>query len=51
MSVRAEECRGLDEERVLVLIRYSGRTKTSGLELGPISAGGATLFYVRGARW
>jgi hypothetical protein len=46
--IEAEEFRELDEERVLVLNRYGGRGKTSGLEIG--QAGGmkaATLFHVR----
>jgi ketosteroid isomerase-like protein len=43
----AEEYRELDDERVLVLTRYGGRGKTSGLELEQMRAGGATLFHVR----
>jgi hypothetical protein len=46
--IQAEEYRALDEQRVLVLNRYGGRGKTSGLEIG--DAGGttaATLFHVR----
>jgi ketosteroid isomerase-like protein len=34
--VEAEEFRELDGERVLVLLRRSGRGKTSGLELGQV---------------
>ena len=37
----------LDGERVLVLTHSSGRGKTSGLELGPISAKTAILFHFR----
>ena len=33
LRVEAEECRPLDDERVLVLTRLSGRGKTSGIEL------------------
>lgn len=46
----ANEYRELDAERVLVLSRYSGRGKTSGLELGQIGTKGATVFHVRGGK-
>ena len=36
----------LDDERVLVLHRYSGIAKTSGLEIGQMAAKGADLFHV-----
>jgi len=42
----AEEYRELDHERVLVLHRFSGRGKTSRVEVGPTGAKGACLFYV-----
>ena len=45
-----EEYRELGDERVLVLIRFSGRGKTSGLELDQMRAKGATLYCVRAAR-
>jgi ketosteroid isomerase-like protein len=45
--VEADEYRELDGERVLVLTHYSGRGKTSGLDLGRMRARGASLFDVR----
>ncbi len=41
-----EEYRELDDERVLTLHRFSGRGRTSGVEVGPTGAKGACLFYV-----
>ena len=51
-NARAEgdEYRELDDERVLVLVHFSARGKSSGLELGQLSAKGAFLFNVRGAK-
>ena len=46
--VEVDEYRELDDERVLVLIRRSGRGKASGLELGQMGAKGAGLFHIRG---
>ena len=43
----ADEYRELDDERGLVLEHRSGRSKTSGLELGQLEAQGAHLFYIR----
>jgi ketosteroid isomerase-like protein len=45
--VEAGEYCELDDERVLALVRRTGRGKTSGLELGQIGTNGATLFHVR----
>jgi ketosteroid isomerase-like protein len=45
-----DEYRELDDERVLVLLRRRGRGKTSGLELGQMTAKGAGLFHVRGGK-
>jgi ketosteroid isomerase-like protein len=48
--VEAEEYRELDGERVLVLVRMSGRGKTSGLALEQMQSKGAHLFHVRGGK-
>src|SRR5438105_13430578 len=45
-----EECRELDQERVLVLTRNSGRGKTSGLEVGQLATKGANVFHIREGR-
>jgi ketosteroid isomerase-like protein len=45
-----EEYRDVDSEHVLVLTHSNGRGKTSGLELGPISAKTAVLFQLRGGK-
>jgi hypothetical protein len=42
----AEEYRELDDERVLGLHRFTGRGRTSGVEVGPTGAKGACLFRV-----
>lgn len=44
--IEVEEYRELDEERVLVLPRVSGRGKSSGLELGQMWTQGAALFHI-----
>jgi ketosteroid isomerase-like protein len=44
--VAPEEFRELDDERVLVVHRYSGRGKTSGLDIGAITSKGADLFHI-----
>jgi ketosteroid isomerase-like protein len=46
----AEEFREIDDERVLALIHYAGRGKTSGVEVGAIRATGAALFNIRAGR-
>jgi hypothetical protein len=45
-----EEYRDVAGDRVLVLTHSSGRGKTSGLELGPISAKTAVLFHLHGRK-
>jgi ketosteroid isomerase-like protein len=45
--VEVEEYRELDGERVLVLIRRSGRGKRSGVEMGQMRMQGAHVFHVR----
>ena len=45
--VEAGECRELDDERVLVFTRSSGRGKTSGLDLAQMRAEGTDVLRVR----
>jgi ketosteroid isomerase-like protein len=49
-SFEAEDYRELDSERVVVLTSFSGRGKTSGLELGQVHAQAAWLFHVGDGR-
>src|SRR5689334_20601204 len=44
LRTEVEEYRELDNKRVLVLNRRSGRAKSSGLDLGQIPTSGAALF-------
>jgi ketosteroid isomerase-like protein len=48
--IDADQYREIDAERTLVVHDYTGRGKTSGLELGQIRSKGATLFHVRGGK-
>jgi ketosteroid isomerase-like protein len=50
LRVEAEECRQLDDDRVLVLTCLSGRGKTSGIELGQMRAQGADVLQFRGGK-
>jgi hypothetical protein len=45
--IEAEECRALDDERVLVYRRMSGRGRTSGVQLAEMQQQNANLFDVR----
>jgi ketosteroid isomerase-like protein len=44
--VQADEYRGLDDDRVLVLLRASGHGKTSGVQIGATGERGANVFHV-----
>jgi ketosteroid isomerase-like protein len=46
----AQEYRELDDERVLVLVDFSGLGKASGLEIRQAGANGAHLFHIRDGR-
>jgi hypothetical protein len=50
LRIYVEEYRALDDERVLVLTHYTGRGKTSGLDLGQIGTLGASLFHIRASK-
>ena len=49
---RAQEVRfrELDRERVLALMQFSGRGKTSGLDVAQVSGKGANVFEIRGGK-
>jgi ketosteroid isomerase-like protein len=46
-EVEADEYREVDSERILVLARFRGRGKTSGLELAKMRMEAASLFHIR----
>jgi hypothetical protein len=47
-GIKAEEYRVLDDKRVLVLVRLSGRGKVSGLDIQATQATGAEVWHVEG---
>jgi ketosteroid isomerase-like protein len=47
---KSEQYRELDGERVLVLVQWAGRGKTSGLEVAQMTARSAVLFHVRAGK-
>jgi 2-(1,2-epoxy-1,2-dihydrophenyl)acetyl-CoA isomerase len=49
-GIEAEEYLELDDERVLALVRLSGRGKTSGLELEQMGTKAAALFHIRAGK-
>jgi ketosteroid isomerase-like protein len=49
-GLRAVECRELDDERVLVFTRLSGRGRTSGLDLAQMQGGGADVLHIRNGK-
>jgi ketosteroid isomerase-like protein len=48
--VEAQDYRELDAERVLVLVSFSARGKTSGFAVEQAGARGANLFHIRGGK-
>jgi hypothetical protein len=50
VRVWVDEYRDLDDERVLILQRKSGRGKHSGLEIGEMHAKSATTCHIRGGK-
>lgn len=49
-GMNAEAYRQLDDERILVMVRLSGRGKASGLEVAQTGTRAATIFHVRGGK-
>jgi ketosteroid isomerase-like protein len=46
LHVKVDEYRELDDHRILVLFRFDGRGKTSGLDLGQMQAEVANLLFL-----
>ena len=47
LHVEVDDCREIDNERVLVLTHLSGRGKTSGVDLTQMQTKQANLFHIR----
>jgi len=50
VRIDADEYREPDDKHVLVLHHFTGRGKTSGMELAQMQAAGAWLFHIRGGK-
>ena len=50
LRVHVDQYRALDDERVLVLARKSGRGKQSGLEIDDMHARGAAICHITGGK-
>ena len=44
------EFREIDDERVLVLIKFRGRAKASGMELGEVRSSNASVHHIRNGK-
>jgi ketosteroid isomerase-like protein len=50
LRAEADDYRELDDERVVALHSFSGRGKTSGLDVARTSTQGASVFHIRGGK-
>jgi ketosteroid isomerase-like protein len=48
--IRAEDYRDIDDERVLVVFRFVGTGRGSGIDIAQVRANGAHLFHLHGGR-